>query len=86
MADPSIHEDSRAALERRLMAARRAVRDAKANKNPRAEAAAHRSVDDAKKALGSPVWWKDGSPDLNRHMAKNTPYAAWYAEASRSRR
>jgi hypothetical protein len=21
----------------------------------------------------------DGSPDLNRHMAKNTPYADWYA-------
>ena len=26
-----------------------------------------------------PVWWDDGAPDLNRHMAKNTPYAEWFA-------
>jgi hypothetical protein len=33
-------------------------------------------VDEAKQALGErgPVWW-DGSPDLNRRMAKNTLYA-----------
>jgi len=88
MADPGIEEDARAALVSRLMAARRAVRNAKASQDRRAEAAAHRAVDDAKKALGErgPVWWKDGSPDLNRHMAKNTPYAAWYAGVSRSGR
>nr|WP_247973682.1 hypothetical protein [Bradyrhizobium sp. 195] len=42
----------------------------------------HRTVDDAKRALGErgPVWWKDGSPDLNRHMAKNTVYARWFAK------
>jgi hypothetical protein len=27
------------------------------------------------------VWWKDGTPDLNRQLAKNTPYAPWYAAA-----
>jgi hypothetical protein len=34
-------------------------------------------VDEVKQALGErgPVWWDDGSPDLNRHMAKNTLYA-----------
>lgn len=50
------------------------------------EAAAHRAVDHAKRALGErgPVWWTDGSPDFNRPMAKNTPYATWYAEVSRS--
>jgi len=26
-----------------------------------------------------PVWWADGTPDYNRHLAKNTPYAEWYA-------
>ena len=47
----------------------------------RAEAAAHAAVNGAKKALGErgPVWWHDGAPDLNRHMARTTPYAAWYA-------
>ncbi len=54
--------------------------------DPKDEAAAHRAVDQAKRALGErgPVWWTDGSPDFNRHMAKNTPYATWYAEVSRS--
>ena len=37
-------------------------------------------VDAAKRALGErgPVWWDDGAPDWNRHLAKNTPYAEWY--------
>ncbi|GEC45955.1 hypothetical protein [Bradyrhizobium japonicum] len=49
---------------------------------------AHRAVDKFKQALGerSPVWWDDGSPDLNRHMAKNTLYADWYAKLARSNR
>jgi hypothetical protein len=25
------------------------------------------------------VWWTDGTPDHNRRMARNTPYADWYA-------
>jgi hypothetical protein len=38
-------------------------------------------VDAAKRALGErgPVWWTDGAPDLNRRMAKGTPYAEWFA-------
>lgn len=41
------------------------------------EVAAHKTVDDVKRALRErgPVWWKDGSPDFNRHTAKNTPYS-----------
>ena len=64
------------------MAARRAVRDAKGSVDLAAQAAAHKAVDKVKRELGErgPVWWDDGSPDLNRHMAKNTPYAEWYAE------
>lgn len=43
--------------------------------------AARADVDPAKVALGErgPVWWEDGAPDLNRHFAKNTPYAEWAA-------
>src|SRR6185437_6137978 len=39
------------------------------------------SEDVAKRKLGErgPAWWTDGSPDLNRHMVKNTPYASWYS-------
>jgi len=87
MANPGLDEAERSKLTKRLMAARRAVRDAKAARDPEAEAVAHRAVDEAKRALGErgPVWWKDGSPDLNRRTAKNTPYADWYAEVTRSR-
>jgi hypothetical protein len=45
---------------------------AKVDDDRGAETSAHHTVDEAKRALGErgPVWWKDGSPDLNRHMAK----------------
>jgi len=38
-------------------------------------------VDRTKRALGErgDVWWDDGAPDWNRHLAKNTPYADWFA-------
>ena len=44
-------------------------------------AVAKAAVDAAKQALGErgPVWWTDGAPDWNRHLARNTPYAAWFA-------
>lgn len=88
MANPDLGEDERLKLVGQLMTARRAVRQAKLDADETAEAAAHRAVDRAKRALGErgPAWWKDGAPDLNRHMAKNTPYALWYAGASLSRR
>jgi hypothetical protein len=65
------------------MEARRAVRGARKAADPDAEATAHRAVDEVKPALGErgPVWW---SPDINRHMAKNTLYAEWYAKLARS--
>jgi hypothetical protein len=68
------------------MAARRAVCDAKKAVDPEAEATAHRAMDEVKQALGErdPVWWDDGSPDFNRHMAKNTLYADWNAKLARS--
>ncbi|MGL9622453.1 hypothetical protein QRQ56_31235 [Bradyrhizobium sp. U531] len=87
MSNPDLDEAERSKLTKRLMTARRGVRDAKASEDPEAEAAAHRAVDEAKRTLGErgPVWWTDGSPDLNRHMAKNTLYAEWYAKLGQAR-
>ena len=87
MASPDLDEAARTDLVRRLMAARRGVRAAKQALDSEAEAAAHKAVDRVKRALGErgPVWW-DGAPDLNRHLAKNTPYADWYRDVGRSSR
>ncbi|KYH03516.1 hypothetical protein SE91_26735 [Bradyrhizobium sp. DOA1] len=87
MANPALDEAERSDLVHRLMTARRAVRDAKQSVDRQAEAAAHKAVDEVKQALGErgPVWWSDGAPDLNRHMAKSTPYASWYEQIGRSR-
>lgn len=81
LADPSLSPARKDELVSQLMAARRAVKQAKASGDAIAEAAAHRAVDQAKCSLGErgPVWWKDGSPDFNRYLAKNSPYAWWYA-------
>ena len=80
-ADPALAEAERVRLVGALMAARRGVAAAKRGRDPAAEAAARAAVDQAKRGLGErgPVWWTDGAPDLNRHMARTTPYAAWYA-------
>ena len=81
MADPALPEERRAVLTRELMAARRAVGTALRAGDQAALKAARAAVDRAKRALGErgPVWWDDGAPDLNRYMAKNTPYAEWFA-------
>jgi hypothetical protein len=88
MANPHLAEARRADLVDKLMTARRGVREARKAKDREAEAAAHKAVDEVKQALGERghVWWDDGSPDLNRHMAKNTPYADWYADRARAAR
>jgi hypothetical protein len=68
MSDPSLDPKRREELVRELMDARR-KRD-------------RDRVDATKRALGErgPPWWDDGSPDFNRRMARNTPYADWYAQ------
>ena len=77
--NPALTEARRQDLVNELMSARAAVRTAL--KSGDGLAAARRRVHETKIALGErgPVWWVDGSPDLNRHMAKNTPYAGWAA-------
>jgi hypothetical protein len=81
-ANPTLSNEKREALVLELMSARRAVKTAMASGKPEELALARKSVDAAKTALGErgPVWWTDGSPDLNRHKVKSSPYAAWYEE------
>lgn len=77
---PDLPEAERQSLVDALMDARRAVRDAGRSGDADALAKARAAVDAAKRKLGErgPVWWTDGAPDYNRHMANNTPYAAWW--------
>lgn len=80
--NPYLPERERAQLTRRLMKARREVRQARNNGDEQELAQARAGVNDAKVALGErgPVWWTDGAPDYNRYLIKNTPYADWYAK------
>jgi hypothetical protein len=84
MSNPELAPDKREQLVRELMAARRAVRAAQGD--PAALQAARTLVDEVKRALGErgPVWWTDGAPDYNRRLAKNSPYADWFADLTRS--
>lgn len=81
MSDPGLPEERRAALVSELMAARRAIGEARRSGDLAAGATAKAAVDAAKRALGErgPVWWSDGATDWNRHLAKNSPYADWWA-------
>ena len=75
---PDLSAGRRQKLIDALMDGRRLLRGQRA---PEERAEARRAVDEAKQALGErgPVWWTDGAPDYNRRLARNTPYAAWYA-------
>lgn len=86
LSNPDLAPDYRQELVQRLMHARRAVGAALKAADKDAERAARADVDQTKQLLGErgPVWWSDGAPDFNRHLAKNTPYAAWYAALSES--
>lgn len=82
MSDPRLAKGERQRLVHALMVARRAIAAAKRVADSEAERAARADVDTTKHALGErgPVWWDDGAPDLNRHMARNSPYADWFAQ------
>lgn len=79
--DPSLAKDAHQHLVQELMQARTAKGVAMRQKDDAAREAARNRVDAAKHALGErgAVWWTDGAPDYNRHLAKNTPYAGWFA-------
>ncbi|MDQ2859221.1 MAG: hypothetical protein M3T55_00510 [Pseudomonadota bacterium] len=79
--NPALPDDERERLVKRLMAARRSVRDALRAKDADAETRARRDVNDAKIELGErgAAWWSDGAPDLNCKMVRTTPYADWFS-------
>jgi hypothetical protein len=78
--DPALPPERRDMLTRELMSARSAKGAAMRAGDSAAREAARQRVDAAKVALGErgPPWWTDGAPDLNRHMARTTPYAEWF--------
>src|ERR1700712_5692615 len=78
--DPSLAPADRDRLTHELMDARRAKKAALRADDQAGVEAAKTAVDDAKVALGErgPVWWTDGGPDANRHLARNTEYRDWY--------
>lgn len=78
--NPALAPAERQRLVTELMAARRAVKEAKHDDDAAALKSARAAVQKAKAALGErgPVWWDDGSPDFNRYKVTNTPYAEWY--------
>ncbi len=79
-ANPGLSAVAKTELVSALMTARRDVGGALRNQDDTRLAQARAAVHAAKLALGErgPAWWTDGSPDYNRHLVKNTPYAAWY--------
>ncbi|PWE52928.1 hypothetical protein DEM27_27965 [Metarhizobium album] len=78
--NPALSPSLRDELVKELMSARRDVRKFKGD--PQRMSEARERVDAVKVALGErgPVWWNDGAPDFNRHLAANTHYADWYAD------
>jgi hypothetical protein len=80
--NPNLSDERRAELVTALMAARRSKQKAMRAGDDAAREIARLQVEAAKVALGErgPVWWYDGAPDFNRHLARTTHYAEWFAE------
>lgn len=81
-ANPHLAADVRDHLVRELMRARSAKGRAMRLGDRDARELARQQVDAAKHALGErgDPWWNDDAPDYNRRMARNTPYAEWFAQ------
>ena len=78
-ANPSLPAEAKVRHTRDLLNGRRALKAAKLQGDEIAISAARKLISDAQVGLGErgKVWWKDGAPDLNRTLAKNSPYADW---------
>ncbi|OLU23636.1 hypothetical protein BVH03_21445 [Pseudomonas sp. PA15(2017)] len=85
LSNPALSESRRQVLVNELMDARRLVKAAKAADDAAALARARAQVQAAKVGLGErgPVWWCDGTPDYNRYLVANTPYADWFETLER---
>lgn len=79
-ANPLLDAEVRQELVNELMSARRAVGAALKAADDHALSSARARVQAAKEALGErgKPWWSDETPDFNRRMVKNTPYAEWW--------
>lgn len=79
--DPALPAAVREGWVSELMQARSAKGRAMRAGDRAAREQARQRVDVAKHALGERgrPWWTDGAPDYNRHLARNTPYADWFA-------
>ena len=85
-ANPSLPAEAKVRCMRDLLNGRRALKAAKTSGDAVAITAARKTIAAAQAGLGErgAVWWTDGAPDLNRQLAKNTPYADWYRQIGRS--
>lgn len=88
LSNPNLAPEQRQQFVNQLMDARRAVKAALKSGDPVELRAARAAVDSAKHDLGErgPVWWDDGTPDLNRKLVTSTHYADWYATVEPSPR
>ncbi len=79
--NPALAPEVRQGFVDALMDARRAVAAASRSGDRDGLREARAKVQAAKEALGErgPVWWNDGTPDLNRRLIENTPYASWWS-------
>ncbi len=81
--NPELPPADRVRLTRELLNARRAMKAAKLGTDETAISAARRLLRRVQEGLGErgAVWWTDGTPDLNRRLAKLSPYAEWFERA-----
>jgi hypothetical protein len=79
--NPTLPAQAKVKYTRDLLNGRRALKAAKTSGDEDAIAAARKRVARAQVGLGErgPVWWNDGTPDLNRTLARSSPYAEWFA-------
>jgi len=81
--NPALPAEAKVRHMRELLNGRRVLKVAKTAGDEAAITAARQQVAAAQAGLGERgrVWWKDGAPDFNRALAKNSPYADWFARA-----
>lgn len=79
--NPALPDAERRGYVKKLMQGRLAVKNATTKEETKQARAV---VQEAKVQLGErgPVWWDDGSPDVNQYHPKNTIYADWWRSLS----
>ncbi len=84
--NPGLPAQLKVRYTRELLNGRRALKAAKLAGDEAAISVARQQVAHAQVGLGErgKVWWSDGAPDFNRALAKNSPYADWFASLEAS--